>query len=45
VQTFTGKKRTHGFLGYDRDGVITISQNEPVFLTLLSLAYKVSLGQ
>ena len=45
VVAFTGKKRTHGFLGYDNDGVITISQDQPVFMTVLSLAYKVSVGQ
>ena len=45
VTAFTGKKRTHGFLGYDNDGVITISQDQPVFMTVLSLAYKVSVGQ
>ena len=45
VTAFTGNKRTHGFLGYDNDGVITISQDQPVFMTVLSLAYKVSVGQ
>ena len=42
VPTFTGPKKTQGFLGYDRDAQITISQEQPVFFTLLSLDYKVS---
>ena len=45
VTSFTGKKKTHGFLGYSRDAQITISQNQPVFMTVLSLDYKVSVGQ
>jgi hypothetical protein len=42
VPTFTGPKKTQGFLGYSTDGAITISQDQPVFFTLLSLDYKVS---
>ena len=45
VPTFTGTKKTQGFLGYSRDAQITISQNQPVFFTLLALDYKVSAGQ
>ena len=45
VPTFTGLKKTQGFLGYDRDAQITISQSQPVFFTLLALDYKVSIGQ
>ena len=45
VSAFTGKKKTPGFLGYSRDAQITISQTQPVFFTLLSLDYKVSVGQ
>ena len=45
VTSFSGKKKTHGFLGYSRDAQITISQNQPVFMTVLSLDYKVSVGQ
>lgn len=45
VPTFTGVKKTQGFLGYDRDAQITISQSQPVFFTVLALDYKVSLGQ
>jgi len=45
VPTFTGTKKTQGFLGYSRDAQITISQNQPVFFTLLALDYKVSVGQ
>ena len=42
VPTFTGPKKTQGFLGYNLDAQITISQDQPVFFTLLSLDYKVS---
>lgn len=45
VPTFSGVKKTQGFLGYDRDAQITISQSKPVFMTVLSLDYKVSVGQ
>ena len=45
VVSFTGKKKQHGFLGYSRDAQITITQTQPVFFTLLSLDYKVSVGQ
>lgn len=42
---FTGVKKTMGFRGYTRDAQITIKQTEPVFMTVLSLDYKVSIGQ
>jgi len=45
VTSFTGKKKVSGLLGYSRDAQITISQNQPVFMTVLSLDYKVSVGQ
>ena len=45
VSAFPGKKKTPGFLGYSRDAQITITQTHPVFFTLLSLDYKVSVGQ
>ena len=45
VSTFTGVKKTQGFLGFDRDAQITISQNKPVFFTVLALDYKISVGQ
>lgn len=45
VSSFTGKKKISGLLGYSRDAQITISQNQPVFMTVLSLDYKVSVGQ
>jgi len=45
VPTFTGIKKTQGFLGYDRDAQITISQSQPVFFTVLAMDYKVSIGQ
>lgn len=43
VPVFTGPK-IQGFLGYSRDSQITITQTQPVFFTLLSLDYKVSVG-
>ena len=43
--TFTGPKKTMGFRGYNRDAQITITQTQPVFLTVLSLDYKVAVGQ
>tara|TARA_R110001606_G_scaffold70735_1_gene161790 strand:+ start:1073 stop:3838 length:2766 start_codon:yes stop_codon:yes gene_type:complete len=45
VPTFTGIKKTMGFRGYTRDAQITIKQTQPVFLTVLSLDFKVSVGQ
>ena len=45
VPTFTGIKKTQGFLGYGRDAQITISQSQPVFFTVLAMDYKVSIGQ
>lgn len=45
VPTFTGVKKTMGFRGYTRDAQITIKQTKPVFITVLSLDYKVSIGQ
>ena len=45
VSTFTGIKKTQGFLGYSRDAQITISQSKPVFFTVLAMDYKVSVGQ
>lgn len=44
VPTFTGPRKTQGFRGYDRDAQITISQSQPLFLTVLALDYKVSVG-
>ena len=44
VSTFTGTKRQKGILGYSTDAIISITQTQPVFLTLLSLDYSVSTG-
>ena len=44
VPAFTGPRKTQGFRGYDRDAQITISQSQPLFLTVLSLDFKVSVG-
>lgn len=40
---FTGRKEINGMLGYDQYGQVTITQNKPQPLTLLSLALEVSL--
>ena len=44
VPPFTGPKKVQGLLGFDRDAQITITQTQPVFTTVLSLDYKVSVG-
>ena len=44
VTAFTGPRKTSGFRGYDREAQITISQSQPLFLTVLSLDFKVSVG-
>ena len=44
VPTYTGPKKQQGYLGYTRDAQITISQSQPVFMTVLALDYKVSVG-
>jgi len=45
IEFFTGTKRTGAFLGYDFDGQIEITQDAPLFFTLLALDYRVSVGQ
>jgi hypothetical protein len=45
VPTYTGIKKTAGFLGFTNEAQITITQTQPVFMTVLSLDYKVSIGQ
>lgn len=45
VPTFTGIKKTAGFLGFTEEAQITIKQDQPVFLTVLALDYKVSIAQ
>jgi hypothetical protein len=45
VTSFTGRKKTQGFLGYSRDAAITLTQTQPLFMTVLALDYKVSVGQ
>ena len=41
---FTGRKRTAGHLGYSDTAQITIGMSQPVFMTVLSLEYKLSTG-
>lgn len=45
LQAYTGLKTLEGFTGYGSDAQITVSQSQPVFMTVLSLDYKVSTGQ
>lgn len=44
IVSFTGAKKTQGFLGYSREAQITISQSQPLFFTVLALDYKVAVG-
>lgn len=44
VSEFTGIKRIDTLLGYDREGAITITQNDPLKATVLGIEYKVSVG-
>ena len=42
VPDFTGTKVLNGVLGYAQDAQITVSQNQPLKLTLLGLEYKMA---
>lgn len=44
VTDYTGLKRVDTLLGYDREGAITITQNDPLKMTILGIEYKVSVG-
>lgn len=44
VTDFTGIKKIECFLGYDREGSLTITQNQPLKATVLGIEYKVSVG-
>lgn len=43
IQPFTGTKKVGGILGFDQDAQITITQDDPLKMTLLGLEYKLSL--
>ena len=45
IAPFTGFKKKGSLLGYTRDATITITQGEPLDMTVLSLDYEVSTGQ
>ena len=45
ISPFTGFKKKGSLLGYTRDATITITQGEPLDMTVLSLDYEVSTGQ
>ena len=44
VAEFTGTKTVHGLLGFSGTGQITVTQTEPLKMTLLGLEYKMSVG-
>lgn len=44
VVDFTGIKKVECMLGYDREGAITITQNQPLKATILGIEYKLSVG-
>lgn len=44
VKSYTGLKRIDTLLGYDREGAITITQTNPLKMTVLGLEYKISVG-
>lgn len=44
IVEYTGKKTVRGLLGYNNDAQITITQDVPLKLTVLSLDYKLSVG-
>jgi hypothetical protein len=45
ITPYTGFKRKGSLLGYNKDATITITQGEPLDMTILSLDYEVSTGQ
>lgn len=44
VADYTGLKKVECMLGYDREGAITITQNQPLKATVLGIEYKLSVG-
>ena len=44
VVDYTGIKKVECLLGYDREGAITITQNQPLKATILGIEYKLSVG-
>ena len=44
VEEFTGTKTLHSLLGYSTTGQITVTQSNPLKLTLLGMEYKMSVG-
>ena len=44
IVKFTGTKRIGPFLGYDFKGQIEVTQTQPLYMTLLSLDYRVSVA-
>ena len=44
ISEYTGLKTAHGLLGYANTGQITLTQTEPLAMTVLGLEYKLSTG-
>ncbi len=44
IQEFTGVKTVHGLLGFDSSGQITITQTQPMKMTVLGIEYRMSVG-
>ena len=44
IVKFTGTKRIGPFLGYDFKGQVEVTQTQPLYMTLLSLDYRVSVA-
>ena len=45
IQPFTGVKKAGPLLGFDKEGIITVTQGEPLKFNLLNMEFKVSIGQ
>jgi len=45
IQPFTGVKKAGPLLGFDKEGIITVTQDEPLKFNLLNMEFKVSIGQ
>lgn len=44
ISEYTGLKRIDTILGYDREGAMTLTQTNPLKMTVLGIEYKISVG-
>ena len=44
IADYTGLKRVDTILGYDREGAMTLTQTNPLKMTVLGIEYKISVG-